>query len=287
MLEERQNRSKGNSVPTPYSVKQLKTFFSVVDSPKMALACWLALRTGMRKTEVFTTKISEIEWELQRINKPRTKGGKPRVYYLDDRAMSILKRWVSMLGDTEYLFPSTHHNKKHVDKMGFYNEFVKYLKKAGLFIENKEKKCKTKRHVFNFHTFRTTFCSILINANTPIFVTKELMGHSKVSTTERHYAYMGDVRLRDEINRVFGKHKNPILSQEAREKVQNIVEYRQEVSQAFSDNRPLPTTEDPLQILKIKLARGEMGIEEFRQRVAVMRETEDKSILKREFSYIG
>ena len=169
-------------VRTPYSVKQLKNLFSVMSNAKIALITFIALRTGMREAEVLSLKLSEVEWELNRIKKPRTKGGRPRVYYLDSKAISILRKWVMLLGDTEYVFPSQRGKGGCLHNQGFYHEFKKYLRKAGLWIVDKNREGKLKQHVYVFHSLRTTFCSLLVNSGVPVFVAKELMGY--LSTTD-------------------------------------------------------------------------------------------------------
>lgn len=265
--EKPKKRSDG-IIRTPYSVKQLKRLFSVVSNAKMALIMFIALRTGMRESEVLTLKLSEIEWEFNRIKKFRTKGGKPRVYYLDKKAMEIIRKWVMLLGDTEYLFPSQRGRNGHLHNQGFYGEFKKYLKKAGLWIVDQNKSGKLKQHVYVFHSFRTTFCSLLINSGVSVFVAKELMGHSKIATTERHYAFLGDVTLKKELDRVFGHGRNKQVKKWAREeeKEENITAFNQK----FDEPQPI-VQRDPLHELQLRLVRGEISVDEFNEKGSAIR----------------
>lgn len=275
-MSEDNSKRKFSKIPTPFSIDQLKRLFRVIDNPKIAFVCFLALRTGMRINEVLGTKISEIEWELERINKPVTKGGKPRVYYIDKTVLKMLERWISLLGDTEYLFPSERHDRERMSCNGFYGYFKKYLQLSGLWIVDNNVQCMNgdNKHVFTFHTFRTTFCSILVNANTPIYTTKELMGHSKVSTTERHYAYLGDLNMKRELDKAFGRGKNRFVQERAKLEGENT-DGQTEVSKVFN-NSILPIGREPLQELQIKLVNGQIGVEEFREKANAILEVKKK-----------
>ena len=199
-------RKRFVNVPTPFSKEQIIKLFEAIDNPKVGLASFLALRTGMRITEVLSIRVSDIDWELKRIVLEKTKNNKPRTYLLDNRCMDILKRWIMMLNpNEEYLFPSHKGTVTRTTRNGFYNEFKVYLDRAGFTeIKSMEGRLK-KRRKLTFHSLRTTFCSFLVNAGVEIYTAKELMGHSKVSTTERYYCYLGAPIQREALNRVFGK----------------------------------------------------------------------------------
>jgi len=265
--DEKPKRKRSDGIiRTPYSVKQLKNLFSVISNAKIALIVFIALRTGMRQAEVLSLKLSEIEWELNRIKKPRTKGGRPRVYYLDPKAINILRKWVMLLGDTEYVFPSQRGRNGCLHNQGFYCEFKKYLKKAGLWIVDKNQEGKVKQHVYVFHSLRTTFCSLLVNSGVPVFVAKELMGHSKIATTERHYAFLGDVTLKKELDRVFGHGRNKQVKQWAKEELKRKDEHITTFNQRFDDEPEQIISRDPLHELQLRLVRGEISVAEFNQK---------------------
>lgn len=255
-------KRKWVNVRRPFSVRQLKKIFSNIGNCKLTVICFLALRTGMRLNEVLSTTLEEIDWDLKQIHKKVTKGGKPRTYYLDNETISILKKWVSLLGDTGWLFPSEQGNNR-CHNQGIYGEFVKVLKKSDLWIEEKTEG-KFKQHRYVFHSFRSTFCSLLVNSRVPVFVAKELMGHGKVSTTERHYVLMGDRTLKGEIDRVFGSGRNKLNKTWEKEKLDQKEDYIENFNRQFEDKETsnLPQR-DPLNELQLRLVRGEITVEEF------------------------
>lgn len=283
--EEKPKRKKYGKVPTPFSAKQLRALFANCTNAKQAMACLLALRTGMRIAETFSTKITDIRWELKQIRKEKTKGDKPRVYLLDDEFIKILRKWTLLLGDTEYLFPSDTLRKSHVKSEGFAREFRKILARAGLLVKDPNRpNGKLQHHLYSFHTFRTTFICLLLNKGISPYFVKELAGHSKLDTTMRHYAAAGFPSLRDALAEVFSGKKTKLPKPEKME----YPELRQEMQkpQTATQEAYLP---DPLQQLEIQLARGEITIEEFNNRYNAIVQMRGTSNFAREErpSYVG
>lgn len=237
--------SKWGKIPTPFTPRQIRNLFAAIDNPKIALVCFVALRTGMRKMEVLTLKQSEIRWELCQIIKPRTKGGKPRVYYLDKPSIRILEKWCGLLGQSEYVFPSNDRQREHMHPTGFYTEFRKYMVRSGNWLLDPNRAGKKKYLLLNFHSLRTTFCSLLVNNEVDIYTASKLMGHSKVATTAMHYAVLGDKTLKRGLDKVFGAPE--------------------------SLPQPTQTTNiDPLHALKLKLVNGEITPEQFKERAQAL-----------------
>ena len=242
---------KYNKIPTPFSKVQLQKLFEYLENGKISMICFVSLITGMRLSEVLTLKLNDIEWELKRIVKQKTKGGKPRVYYLSDNSIEILKKWICLLNETEYVFPSQNNNLNHMNPKGFYGEFRKYLKKSNLWIPDYTCVDNKQKHKFTFHTFRTTFCSLLINSRVDIYTTKELMGHSKISTTERYYIYLGDLKLKEGIQQVFGRKQT--------EQPKKALSPSQEYS-----------TQDPMQLLKLQLVNNQISLEDYEKKAEIL-----------------
>ena len=71
--------------------------------------------------------------------------------------------------------------------------------------------------------------------------------------------YEGDVTLRKELDRVFGRGKNKHVQQAARE---NVIPAEEASSKVFKADIP-PPQRDPLHDLQIKLVNGETSVEEF------------------------
>ena len=256
----------------PFSPEQLMSLFAVMENCKVAVICYIALVTGMRISEILSLKIQYIDFGLKRIFHPKTKGGKERTYIINNTTISILKKWISLLGDTDYLFPSSKGGVEHTTPTGFYTEYRRVLKKAGLWLEKKEKsKAGKKQHVYNFHNFRTTFGSMLVNSDVPIYTAKELMGHSKVSTTEKYYVELGSKAMQRGLDLVFGKDVNKKTKEFEREKARIF-------QKEIEPQNIQESLRDPLHLLKIKLVNGEISIGEFNEKSKLLMNLEKEKV---------
>ncbi len=65
----------------------------------------LFLLTGMRKTELLTSRWEWIDWERRELRLPDTKGGRPHIVPLVDAAVEILRGLPRVAGNP-YIFPS-------------------------------------------------------------------------------------------------------------------------------------------------------------------------------------
>jgi integrase len=120
--------------------------------------------TGMRLTEMLTVKAEDLRGDDLHI--PKTKNGRPRVIPLHPRAAEIARQ-----------LPYPNITQAILRK-----QWVSTREKSGL------------AHI-HWHDLRHTFASWLVQANTPIQVVKELMGHENISMTMR-YAHLSVDNLR-------------------------------------------------------------------------------------------
>lgn len=251
----------------PFSKEQLMMLFNSIQNPKLAVATLLALRTGMRRSEVCSLKIDWINWDNLTIYHPNTKGGKERYYYIDSRIANILKLWISMLGKTPWLFPSQEDPSKHIKACGLYSTYKKQLQQCNLWLVDESHEGKFTRHIYNFHSLRKTFASLLVQNDVEVFTASKLLGHSKLETTLEFYTQLGSPKMRGDLQKVFGKDSNPITRKTAK-KVE-LPQPKQPIS---------PPQQNPLQELKIKLVNGDITIGEFKERSKALMEFE--SIIK-------
>lgn len=259
----KKKRSKGN-LPRPFSMRQVNHFFKVCHNTKMSLMCFLSLRTGMRKSEVISLKISEIDFENNQIRKlTGTKNNKPAIFILDKRVMKILKKWISLLPKTDWLFPSSKGIDKPITKAGLYGEYKKTLIRSGLWEVDKLASNGYKFHKYTFHNWRDTYCSLLVNNGVDIWTATRLMRHSNPRTTAKHYAYIGDVNMRNTLNKVFSKNGNKHFKK-------IIKEFPEIKTKEVKFEGHIE--ENALELLKRKLVLGEIKLEEFNEKAKAILE---------------
>jgi site-specific recombinase XerD len=87
------------------------------------------------------------------------------------------------------VFPDQKGNK--IERISY--SFERAVQKLGL-----NKDVTDPRDKVVFHTLRHTFASWLVQAGTPLYTVKELLGHKSIAMTER-YSHLAENTMRDAI----------------------------------------------------------------------------------------
>lgn len=94
---------------------------------------------------------------------------------------------------------------------------------------------------------RHTYATYLLEQGVDLYYVQRSLGHADIHTTQI-YAHISNRDLQNKINEAFGSKK------------------------FVSNQRPSKRTDDPLQILKIKFANGEITKDEFEEKYDVLSE---------------
>ncbi|ALO36137.1 hypothetical protein CMT41_16415 [Colwellia sp. MT41] len=141
----------------------------------LAESIGLTLFTGMRIGEVISLHTGMLSGDFSTIVLPDTKSGRPHTVYLNERAKSIIKRRVAVVG-SGYLFPSTSKGVAHISRpKSAFNRLKQSMADQGALEGH-----------FTLHDLRRTYCSYLLTASNDIRLVQQCMGHSSVSVTERY-----------------------------------------------------------------------------------------------------
>lgn len=127
----------------------------------------VALKTGMRRGEIFHLKWDNIDFDFGFIDVLETKSGKARKIPFSDKLREVFD---SLDRLSEYVFTNPKTLKPYVD-----------IKKAWA-TALREADIKNLR----FHDLRHTFATRLVEKGVPLPVVQELLGHAKISTTMRY-----------------------------------------------------------------------------------------------------
>jgi integrase len=148
----------------------------------------LALRTGMRASEIFNLKWVHVDIENGRILIMDGKGDKSRVAFMTEDIKTMFRDMKPKSPNT-YVFPSAKEGK--VNKVS--NTFARAVNELKLndYISD------SRQHVC-FHTCRHTFASRLAESGVDLYTIKTLLGHSTISLTER-YSHLGEGMLQSAI----------------------------------------------------------------------------------------
>ncbi|MDD6401563.1 MAG: tyrosine-type recombinase/integrase [Lachnospiraceae bacterium] len=154
----------------------------------------LMLSTGIRISECVGLDIKDIDFENMCIRVTR-KGGKEAIVYFSDEASAYLKAYYE---ERKKIIPVEGHEK------AFF--LSSQRKRLGVrSIENLVKKYSVSavplKHITP-HKLRSTYGTALYQETSDIYLVADVLGHSDVNTTRKHYADLDDQRKRAARNKV-------------------------------------------------------------------------------------
>ncbi len=139
----------------------------------------IAVETGMRRGEILSLKLDQVDLERREIRLSITKTKRPRVIPLSDRAVSIFAVIASeRTTGLVFINPTTAKPYTSVKKA-----FASACQKAG--ISN-----------FRFHDLRHTFASWSVQGGADLYRLSRILGHSNLQMTTR-YAHLSTQALHD------------------------------------------------------------------------------------------
>ena len=147
---------------------------SILDPRDRAIAVLFA-KTGIRRNELLSLDIDDVNWFEYSITLKQTPKRSNRVVFFDDECAIVLKRWLKVREKlnprTKALFVS-YQSLKRFDRNGLYTVVVKYA--ANLGFHNPDS-AKLEDH-FSPHCFRHWFTTWLRRNGMPREFVKELRG---------------------------------------------------------------------------------------------------------------
>lgn len=159
------------------SVEEMSTLVnSTLDLRAKAIITLLA-KTGIRRGELISIDIDDIDWENQMIILKRKAKRSNRIVFFDNECAIVLKRWLTLREKlkpkTRALFVSRYG--KRIDKNVVYNAVTKNAEKTGL---HNPKSQKIEDH-FSPHCCRHWFTTMLLRNGMPREYVKELRGDAR------------------------------------------------------------------------------------------------------------
>lgn len=149
----------------------------------------LFLGTGIRVSELVGINIDDIDFSINGFLVTR-KGGSQVILYFPDEVADVLKDWLKLRktieavpGHEDALFLSLQ--KKRISVRAVEQMVSKYATMAA----------PLKKHL-SPHKLRSTFGTNLYHETGDIYLVADVLGHTDVNTTRRHYAAMSDDRRR-------------------------------------------------------------------------------------------
>ena len=165
-----------------------KTYHKYTKSRDLAIIS-LLLGTGMRVSECVGIDITHIDFDLNGIKVTR-KGGNESILYFNGEIAEALKEYLSRRNeiqaldtDKDALFLSMQNRRISVRAV------EKLVKKYAQLVTTMKK--------ISPHKLRSTYGTQLYRETGDIYLVADVLGHTDVNTTKKHYAEMDESRRKD------------------------------------------------------------------------------------------
>jgi site-specific recombinase XerD len=149
---------------------------SLINSPrnlKHRAILHLMYSTGIRKSELLSLKISDIDSSRMIINVRQGKGRKDRQVILHPKVLNLLREYYKRYRPKYYLFKGFSTNKSY-SATSLTNIIKKHAKVAGI-----------TKHI-SVHTLRHCFATHMLERGANLKVIQQLMGHASLKTTTNY-----------------------------------------------------------------------------------------------------
>ena len=150
--------------------------FEVIMSPRDRAMFYLMLRCGLRVEEVAHLSLADIDLRRARISVQMGKGGKGRVVYLSRDAYQALIAYLRVRPTSRvkklFLADNGTSQGRPLSVRGIQKRMERYSRKAGVNV------C--------CHQLRHTMATQLLNADAELVTIQDLLGHSRITTTQRY-----------------------------------------------------------------------------------------------------
>jgi site-specific recombinase XerD len=172
--------------PLPRHLKddQVADLLSVVTKARDRAMFMLMLRSGLRVEEVARLTVDAIEYQRRQLFVASGKGAKDRMVYLSDDACAALRAYLekrSSKARSLFLVEKGPMKGKPISVRGIQKRIEYYARRSGV-----KASC---------HRLRHTMATQLLNADAPLSSIQDLLGHSRITTTQR-YCRVANLKVR-------------------------------------------------------------------------------------------
>lgn len=175
----------GKPLPQFLRDEDVERFFSVINKPRDMAMFKVMLRCGLRVEEVSRLTVEAVDLKQSRLMVLNGKGKKDRMTYISADAKKALSRYLESRSSSRvkrvFLVEKGTYRGKALSVRGIQKRMEYYAKKAKI-----KASC---------HRLRHTMATQMLNADADIVTIQELLGHTKISTTER-YSKVSNAKVR-------------------------------------------------------------------------------------------
>ena len=170
-------------------------FFRVIKSRRDRAMFMLMLRCGLRVEEVAHLSLDAIDYRQSRLFVYNGKGGKDRVVYISNDASEALAEYLRVrrpLIKTKrvFLVEKGRCRGKPISVRGIQKRIEYYAKDCGIDV--------------SCHQLRHTMATQLLNADADLVTIQDLLGHTRIKTTQR-YCRISNLKVQRDYHRAMVK----------------------------------------------------------------------------------
>jgi site-specific recombinase XerD len=174
--------------------EEIPRLFGVIDQPRDRAIFMLMLRCGLRVEEVAQLTLGALDLPRSQLFVYHGKGGKDRIVYLSHDAQQALLEYLKTRcfyrAKRLFLVDKRRCRGNAISVRGIQKRMEHYARQAGL------KVC--------CHQLRHTMATQLLNADADLVTIQDLLGHSRIKTTQR-YCQVSNLKVQRDYHQAIGK----------------------------------------------------------------------------------
>jgi site-specific recombinase XerD len=155
---------------------EVQRLFEVIQDPRDRAIFMVMLRCGLRVAEVTDLTLGDLDLRRSKILVQNGKGRKGRVVYLSQDAQQALVAYLKVRPSTKirkvFLAEKGPFRGQPISVRGIQKRLESYAQRARLNV--------------SCHQLRHTMATQLLNADAELVTIQDLLGHSKITTTQRY-----------------------------------------------------------------------------------------------------
>ncbi|WP_319521546.1 tyrosine-type recombinase/integrase [uncultured Desulfosarcina sp.] len=182
--------------PLPRYLKdeQVAQLFAVIDNRRDRAMFMLMLRCGLRVEEVARLTLSALDLKRMQLMVCEGKGRKDRIVYISRDALQSLIDYLRVRPSTKvskvFLVGKGSHRGKGISVRGIQKRMEYYGRKSGVKV--------------SCHHLRHTMATQLLNADADLVTIQDLLGHSRIKTTQR-YCKVSNLKVQRDYHKAIGE----------------------------------------------------------------------------------
>jgi site-specific recombinase XerD len=184
------------SQPLPRHLRdeEVGRLLAVITSARDLAMFMLMLRSGLRVEEVCNLTLAALDLRRQRVYVLNGKGAKDRVVYMSRDCYEALIMYLRVRPGSKagkvFLVERGLYRGKPISVRGIQKRMEYYAKRAGLRV--------------SCHQLRHTMATQLLNADADLVTIQDLLGHSRIKTTQR-YSKVSNLKVQRDYHRAMEK----------------------------------------------------------------------------------